>query len=188
MAANKSQRVAAFMLALMFLLTTIGTSAYVIWSLNQGDGGLVSPTGHGDTSASQQTNNTEAPVQDQGTIANFTGPVTVPELRFEDSVSGSGDTVQPGDSVTIQYTGALASDGSVFDTSLKDANSQPVTFPLANLIPGWQQGIPGMKVGGKRRLYIPSSLGYGTQGSGQAIPPNSDLIFDIELIGTARSN
>ena len=123
-------------------------------------------------------------MQDQGTIANFTGPVTVDELRFDDEVVGDGDVVQAGDTVTIQYTGALASDGSVFDSSV--GRGEPATFPLDNLIQGWQEGIPGMKVGGKRRLFIPAAKGYGEAGSGASIPPNSDLIFDIELINTTR--
>lgn len=179
MANNNSQRVAAFLLAFMFLLTTVGAAAYVVIELNRGDGGLVEET------TTQTTNNTEEQVQqDQPaptTLDNFTGPVEVPELRFDDIVEGDGDVVKEGATVTIHYTGALASDGSVFDSSI---GGEPATFPLDNLIQGWQEGIPGMKVGGTRRLFIPASLGYGEAGSGSAIPPNSDLVFDIELFAT----
>jgi len=114
-------------------------------------------------------------------LQDFDGPVTVDELRFDDAVEGSGAEVKAGATVTIHYTGALASDGSIFDSSLSGGEAaQPVTFPLDRLIEGWQKGIPGMKIGGKRRLFIPSELGYGAHSTG-AIPANADLIFDIEL-------
>jgi peptidylprolyl isomerase len=118
-----------------------------------------------------------------GQLQDFTGPVTVDELRWDDSVVGEGAEVLPGADVTIHYTGGLASDGTIFDSSQRTDDAQPVTFPLEMLIAGWQQGIPGMKVGGKRRLYIPYELGYGKHGSG-SIPEKADLVFDIELFGT----
>ena len=181
MAASKSQRVAAFLLALMFLLTTVGAAAYVIIEINQGEGGLITDPSTQD----QQPEQAEAPVQEDTAptqqLADFTGPVEIPELRFEDTVEGTGDVVLAGQTVTIHYTGALASDGTVFDSSV---GGEPAQFPLDNLIQGWQEGIPGMKVGGKRRLFIPASLGYGEAGSGASIPPNSDLVFDIELFAT----
>ena len=116
-------------------------------------------------------------------LQNFTGPVTIDELRWDDLTVGSGASVNPGAKVTIHYTGGLASDGTIFDSSQRSDDSQPVTFPLDMLIAGWQQGIPGMKIGGKRRLYIPSELGYGASGAG-SIPPNADLVFDIELFAS----
>ena len=177
--ANKlAQRVAAFLLALLFLLTTVGAAGYVIYQLNYEDAGLVN-----DTALVQPE---EAPVDDQTSkvIDNFAGPYEVPELRFEDTVVGDGDVVVASDTVTIHYTGALATTGVVFDSSVP--NGEPATFPLDNLIQGWQEGIPGMQVGGKRRLFIPAELGYGASGSGSSIPPNTDLIFDIELFATER--
>lgn len=177
MAAKTSQRVAAFLLAFMFLLTTVGAAVYVIIELNKGEGGLVVDTAN--TPTTQTNEQAEAPVQeDSTTLADFTGPVEVPELRFDDTVEGTGEVVLEGQTVTIHYTGALASDGTVFDSSV---GGEPATFPLDNLIQGWQEGIPGMKIGGTRRLFIPSALGYGAAGSGSAIPANADLVFDIEL-------
>lgn len=179
MANNNGQRVAAFLLALLFLLTTVGAAGYVIYQLNAEDAGLVNET----TDSTQP----EEPVQEDSivgqTIENFNPPYEITELRFEDSVVGEGDTVLAGDTVTIQYTGALASTGIIFDSSV---GGEPATFPLDNLIAGWQEGIPGMKTGGVRRLFIPAALGYGEAGSGSSIPPNSDLIFDIELFDTQR--
>lgn len=181
MATSKGHRVAAFLLALLFLATTLFTAGYVIWQLRS-EGGLV------EDPVISQTNKPEDKVADQTkptVLENFEGPLEIPALRYDDLVVGKTAVVKPGDTVTIHYTGALASDGSVFDSSI---GGQPATFPLGSLIPGWQQGIPGMQVGGKRRLYIPSELGYGAAGSGSSIPPNADLIFDIELFNTTSTN
>jgi hypothetical protein len=180
MANNNSQRVAAFLLALLFLLTTVGAAGYVIYQLNVEESGLVDET-------SNVTSEQEPPMQEDSivgqTIDNFNPPYEINELRFDDIIVGEGEEVQPGDTITINYTGALASDGTIFDSSV---GREPATFPLDNLIVGWQEGIPGMKVGGERRLYIPAEKGYGEAGSGSSIPPNSDLIFDIQLINTTR--
>lgn len=102
-------------------------------------------------------------------------------LKYRDLKEGSGKEVPKGATVTIHYTGWLA-DGTVFDSSKDSPGGQPATFPLGNLIQGWQQGIPGMKVGGIRKLVIPGALGYGPQGSPPKIPGNATLIFEIELL------
>lgn len=180
MANSNSQRVAAFLLAFLFLLTTIGTAAYVVWQLRSEESGIVEEDTPTNESANDQQETGESAV---GTIIEpFEGPYDIAELRFEDTVVGEGAEVQPGDTVTIDYVGALNSDGTIFDSSV--ARGEPATFPLDNLIQGWQEGIPGMKVGGERRLFIPAELAYGEAGSGDSIPPNSDLIFDIELFDT----
>jgi len=105
----------------------------------------------------------------------------VTELKIEDSKVGSGAEAKPGDEVTVHYTGYLT-DGTKFDSSL-DRN-KPFRFKVGNgdVIAGWDKGIPGMKVGGKRKLTIPSDMGYGSQGAGGVIPPNATLVFDVELI------
>lgn len=101
-------------------------------------------------------------------------------LRYRDLKEGSGAPVPTGATVTIHYTGWLLQDGSVFDSS-KD-KGQPATFPLNDLIKGWQKGIPGMKVGGIRKLVIPPELGYGRRAQPN-IPANSALVFEIEMLG-----
>jgi len=101
------------------------------------------------------------------------------KLQITDETVGTGTVVKPGDTVTVKYTGSLA-DGTVFDSTEKQGGT-PATFPLSNVIQGWQQGIPGMKVGGKRKLIIPPALGYGPKGTGP-IPGNATLTFVIELL------
>jgi len=99
-------------------------------------------------------------------------------LEVWDVKEGQGEAVKPGGTVTVHYTGWLT-DGKQFDSSV---GSKPITFPLRGVIRGWQEGIPGMKPGGVRRLKIPAELGYGRQGAGSDIPPNATLVFEVELI------
>jgi FKBP-type peptidyl-prolyl cis-trans isomerase len=104
-------------------------------------------------------------------------------LKITDLVVGTGAAVQNGDTVNVLYTGSL-DDGTVFDASSKHGN-QPFSFAVGanQVIKGWDLGLVGMKVGGKRELVIPPELGYGAQGAGGgAIPPNATLHFTIELL------
>ncbi|MEX2395110.1 MAG: FKBP-type peptidyl-prolyl cis-trans isomerase [Actinomycetota bacterium] len=103
-------------------------------------------------------------------------------LVITNIVDGDGKEAPPGATVTIHYTGVSWSTGEEFDSSWE---GEPATFPLGNLIPGWQQGIPGMKVGGRRQLIIPPVLGYGEAGSPPVIAPNETLVFVIDLIDVA---
>lgn len=102
------------------------------------------------------------------------------QLVAQDEIIGTGAAVQVGDKIRVNYTGKLQ-DGSVFDTSVGKA---PFEFTLGAgaVIPGWDQGLQGMKVGGKRLLIIPPQLAYGSQGFGP-IPPNATLIFEVDLVG-----
>ena len=107
------------------------------------------------------------------------------DLVSQDISVGTGATVAAGDFATVHYIGRLQN-GTTFDSSR--ARNQPFTFRVGagQVIRGWDQGIPGMRVGGTRRLTIPPSLAYGSAGSPPTIPPNSTLIFEIELLGVAR--
>jgi FKBP-type peptidyl-prolyl cis-trans isomerase FkpA len=114
-------------------------------------------------------------------IDDFTPVDTVPELKTEDRVPGTGATVEPGDTVTCHYTGAIAETGKVFQSS-RDFG-KPISFPLSGVIEGWTKGVPGMKVGGTRRLLIPAAMAYGSRPPyGSGIPADADLVFDIELV------
>jgi len=103
-------------------------------------------------------------------------------LKIEELVEGDGAAAGAGQQVSVHYTGWLT-DGSKFDSSV-DRN-QPFEFALGRgmVIRGWDEGVAGMKVGGKRKLTIPPQLGYGTQGAGSVIPPNATLVFEVELLG-----
>jgi len=104
----------------------------------------------------------------------------VTELQTIDFLVGTGEEAPAGSTITAHYTGALAVDGTIFESS-KDSG-RPATFGLHQVIDGWTIGVPGMKVGGRRRLIIPSEMAYGGRRASAQIAPNSDLVFDIELI------
>ncbi len=113
----------------------------------------------------------------------------IPALKIVDQTVGSGAVAATGDTVTVQYTGwfysATAPDhhGQKFDSSYDHGESFSFQLGGGQVIKGWDQGVTGMHVGGKRELLIPSSLGYGSRGAGGDIPPNAALVFEVELIG-----
>lgn len=117
-------------------------------------------------------------------IQNLNKPDTVTTasgLQYQELVEGKGQEATAGDTVEVHYTGWLES-GEKFDSSLD--RDQPFEFQLGSgyVIPGWDEGVQGMKVGGKRKLIIPPDLGYGASGAGETIPANATLIFEVELL------
>jgi FKBP-type peptidyl-prolyl cis-trans isomerase len=103
-------------------------------------------------------------------------------MQIEDIQVGEGQEAAPGMTVTVHYTGTLTN-GKKFDSSVD--RGEPFAFPLGagRVIPGWEKGIAGMKIGGKRKLTIPPELAYGDRGFSNLIPPGSTLIFEVELLG-----
>jgi FKBP-type peptidyl-prolyl cis-trans isomerase FkpA len=102
-------------------------------------------------------------------------------LQYEDLAEGTGEAAQAGDSVQVHYTGWLT-DGTKFDSSLDRGNPFSFSLGAGKVIRGWDEGVAGMKVGGRRKLRIPPALGYGARGAGGVIPPNAELIFEVELL------
>lgn len=176
-------------MAALFLITSVAFTAVIFWQANQDDKA-------DDLTAEQQQlvddalNNQEGEDMLQGTIlAGFT-PITTPvtELQVIDLVEGTGEEIKAEATVTAHYTGAYAVNGEIFQSS--HDGGQPFTSPLSGLIEGWQEGIPGMKVGGKRRLVIPGAKAYGeapegyTPGSTDS--PMGPLVFDIEVLSAEQ--
>lgn len=108
---------------------------------------------------------------------------SVKAVRTRDLVVGTGPEATASSTVTVNYVGVAAGTGTEFDSSWK--TGQPATFPLSGVIKGWQEGIPGMKVGGRRELVIPPDLAYGAQGSPPGIGPNETLVFVVDLLAVS---
>ncbi len=176
-------RAAAGIGALLFLVTSVALTVTVLWSTHQQSEQNKINTGLQEALKQQQAQK-QTPQEGklQGTqLSGFTPVAKIDSLQKIDTTPGTGDTVKSGDTVTVHYTGAVAATGVIFQSS-KDTG-QPVSFGLDQVIKGWTEGVPGMKVGGTRRLMIPAALAYGASPpSGSGIPANADLVFDIELI------
>jgi FKBP-type peptidyl-prolyl cis-trans isomerase len=131
----------------------------------------------------EETTTAAAPAATAETAATTETAATPTELKSEDLKVGDGTEAVDGKTVVVHYTGTLT-DGKKFDSSLD--RGQPFEFPLGagRVIKGWDMGVKGMKVGGKRKLTIPAALGYGEAGTpGGPIPPNATLVFEVELLG-----
>lgn len=119
------------------------------------------------------------PAKKSDTPTDSTYAETASGLKYLVLREGSGASPKASDNVTVMYAGQLT-DGTVFDSSYD--RGEPATFPLNRVIPGWTEGLQLMKEGGKSVFYLPSAIAYGEQGAPGAIPPNSDLVFTVELI------
>lgn len=168
--ARLHHRIFALVGALLFLGSTVAITAGILWQMHQ------------DNQTTQPTSQTNQGAKLEGTkLQNFTPISKIDQLQIVDLKPGDGEVVKDGATVTAHYTGAIASTGVIFQSS-HDGSNQPVEFPLSGVIKGWTQGVPGMKVGGARRLLIPATLAYGDQSPAPNIPANSDLVFDIEIV------
>ncbi len=165
--------------AILFFVTSIGLTVVVIVQLVQENQQKKEAA---KSLTSQQKTDTTKPTAGklEGTkLAGFTPVLTVTEVQSTDLTPGTGAEITTvNDTVKADYTGALAKDGTIFQSSLD--SGQPFTTKLSGVIPGWQTGMIGMKEGGTRRMVIPAAQAYGSQAQ-QGIPANSDLVFDVTL-------
>lgn len=186
-----ARRFGTLMLASVFLITTIAFSAIIFWQSRGSDSEsdlTLEQQQMIQEALNNQDNQNDQPQGEgmlEGTeLAGFT-PITGPvnELQKIDLIEGTGEEVRPGATVTAHYTGAYASTGEIFQSSHDSGN--PIPFSLNGVISGWTEGVPGMKVGGKRRLVIPGAQAYGEAPEGY-VPGSTDrpmgpLVFDIEI-------
>jgi FKBP-type peptidyl-prolyl cis-trans isomerase FkpA len=181
------KRVTSFVLALIIFGSAVASAIFVLQAIREEqDTSQTASTESVTETTTQEQTQEEQPVNEnqlEGTqLANFApSPARVTELKVEDIKVGTGAEVTATGTVTAHYTGALVATGVIFQSS-KDTGSE-FTAPLSNLIEGWQKGIPGMKVGGVRRITIPAAQAYGST-ERPGIPADSDLVFDIELSAT----
>lgn len=167
--------------ALLFLVTASALTIAVIAS---------SISNHNKPNANSQTANTDSSSCPETSVAGTseatpeaykpTGDVKT--LEATDLVAGSGATVKSGDCLQVKYYGTLASDGTVFDENFDKSQAFQFVIGKGQVIQGWDQGLIGVKVGGIRRLVIPSQLGYGNQSNG-TIPANAALVFTVKVLG-----
>jgi peptidylprolyl isomerase len=164
-----------------------GSSTITVGNENTADNTLIKST---EKTSSTSTTSTTATAKTPTTGPLSKEPkVTVPtgaapsKLETKELIAGTGAEAKAGDTVTVNYVGVLYKGGKEFDASWK--RDEPFSFALGKgqVIAGWDQGVAGMKVGGRRELIIPAALGYGAKGSGTSIPPNAPLVFVVDLLG-----
>jgi FKBP-type peptidyl-prolyl cis-trans isomerase len=151
--------------AIIIVVIVLAVTGLAYWMLETMDGGK---------KGSEKANNSAK-------FEDFQRSSAAGNLKIEDIVEGTGKTAKSGDTVVVHYTGKLAN-GKQFDSSVGRGEPFEFTLGQGKVIQGWDQGIPGMKVGGKRKLIIPSELGYGARGAGADIPPYAELHFEVELL------
>jgi peptidylprolyl isomerase len=164
-----------------------GSSTITVGNENTADNALIkstektSSTSTPSTTATAKTP-TSGPLSKEPKVTVPTGPAPS-KLETKELITGTGAEAKDGDTVTVNYVGVLYKGGKEFDASWK--RDEPFSFTLGKgqVIPGWDQGVAGMKVGGRRELIIPSALAYGAKGSGSTIPPNAPLVFVVDLLG-----
>jgi peptidylprolyl isomerase len=170
--------------ATIAILVVVAVIAVAAWQLIE-KGSKVSVTSAGATTTAQikATATISALCPDTPPAVTGTPTTTSDGLQYTDTKVGTGNTVKEGDTVNVNYNLWTQADDVNRDCSYKDSPGKPAQFTLTtgSIIPGWIEGLSGMKVGGKRRLVIPPSLGYGDQAQGP-IPANSTLIFDVEVV------
>jgi FKBP-type peptidyl-prolyl cis-trans isomerase len=136
------------------------------------------------SACTKKTETTTATATDGQTAQTATSQASAPaeNVQSEDLVVGKGAEATNGKRISVHYTGTLASDGKKFDSSVDRGTPFDFVLGAGQVIRGWDLGVLGMKVGGKRKLTIPATLAYGERGAGNVIPPNATLVFEVELL------
>jgi FKBP-type peptidyl-prolyl cis-trans isomerase len=166
-------------LAILFIVTALGVGVYAFVVNTNGSATKTDYITCGTKKIGEQKKGSNGKYE-EAQLVDFTPIKHVDFVKCDDTKVGNGAVAAPTSTVTAIYTGAVASTGKIFQSSLD--TGQPFTAQLnSGVIQGWAAGIPGMKVGGSRRLYIPAQYAYGSQ-SVAGIPPNSDLVFDVTLL------
>lgn len=165
-------------MAMLFIVTGLGVGIYAFWQATHQNPDQTQKNAQNQNSCQIQQ------VQSSKTLPApeaFKPTADVTKLEKTDLTVGSGKEIKSGDCVTFKYYGTLASNGTVFDQNFDKPLALKAKIGTGQVIPGWDIGIPGMKVGGTRRLVIPSELAYGSQSTG-SIPANSDLVFVVNAV------
>jgi peptidylprolyl isomerase len=165
-----------------------GSSTITVGNENKADESLITATSTTSSTSTSPTSTTAAvktppsgPLSKEPHVTPPSGPAPT-KLVTKEIVTGTGTEAKSGDAVTVNYVGVLYKTGKVFDASWKRNETFPFTLGKGQVIPGWEQGVEGMKVGGRRELIIPASLAYGAKGSPPTIPPNEPLVFVVDLL------
>jgi len=163
-----------------------GSSTITVGNENKADEALATTTTGTSTTSSTSTTAavktpTSGPLSKEPHVTPPSGPPPT-KLETKEIIKGTGTEAKSGDAVTVNYVGVLYKTGKVFDASWKRNETFPFTLGKGQVIPGWEQGVIGMKVGGRRELIIPASLAYGAKGSPPTIPPNEALVFVVDLL------
>lgn len=174
---TKFQRIIIWVITITLAVGTLGLYFTIIFQNNNNVAAQDNQT-PGQQSADAQAQQ-QAPTAVDNSAFKVDGKVK--ELQAFDLKVGDGAEVKPGDNVKLHYKGTIAQTGQKFDSSYD--RGEPANISLNEVIAGWQRGVPGMKVGGKRRLIIPADQAYGDKAVGKLIPANSDLVFEIEILG-----
>jgi len=167
--------------ALLFLVTSASLTIAVIWQSVENNSSSTNTTSNNTTAS--KTSSTKNSKKLEGTkLQNFTPVSQVNSLQMTDTKIGSGQVAKAGQKVTVLYTGAIASTGIVFQSTQDTGQPVQVTLSYPNgVIEGWAKGVPGMRVGGERRLLIPADEAYGSNPP-SGIPDNAALVFDVTLL------
>jgi len=178
-----ARRAGWLFLTILFLVTGLGVGVAAFWQATHQPKDNTSQTTPPSTppTANNCAGGTEENVETLSVPAPYGSPGAITQLQTSDIQEGTGPAAKNGDCLVMKYYGTLASNGQKFDENFTKPEGFKFQLGAGQVIQGWDQGLVGMKVGGTRRLVIPSNLAYGSQGSGSTIPPNSDLVFVVKL-------